>query len=158
MPALPNRPSCKAVDDSVLPKTNLYLFTHDLIRRTLLSTNPRSVLYNCTQPGCNYSKRMAGTQVTSTGNFVKHYNNQHKDIPTSLAEEKQLKKPERAEFFWKYSSGSTSTEHIWKLILYVIVSNNLPLSLVESQSFRTLIEALNLYVSILLIIYYTNKL
>jgi hypothetical protein len=44
---------------------------------------------------------METLKVVSTGNFVKHYNNHHKDIPTSLAEEKQLKKPEKekTEFF-----------------------------------------------------------
>jgi hypothetical protein len=48
---------------------------------------------------------------------------------------------ERPDFFRKYNSGTG--DYIRKLILNVIVSNNLPLSLVESPSFRTLIEALN---------------
>jgi hypothetical protein len=65
-------------------------------------------------------------------------------MPTSIAEERQLKKPEKPEFFRKYSAGTGIGDHIQKLILYVIVSNNLLLSLVESPSFRALIEALNL--------------
>jgi hypothetical protein len=55
-----------------------------------------------------------------------------------------MKKPDqpgRPDFFRKYSSGNG--DHIRKLILHMIVSNNLPLSLVESPSFRALIEALN---------------
>jgi hypothetical protein len=70
----------------------------------------------------------------------------HKEIPRSLQAERVLKKPEQPEtpsFFRKYSSGSGTSDTIRKLILQVIVSNNLPLSLVESTSFQALIEALN---------------
>jgi len=55
-----------------------------------------------------------------------------------------MKKPDqlgRLDFFKKYSSKIR--DHIRKLTLNVIVFNNLPLSLVESPSFRALIEALN---------------
>jgi hypothetical protein len=54
---------------------------------------------------------------------------------------KKPDRPERLDFFRKYSSKTR--DHIRKLILNVVVSNNLPLSLVESPSFRALIEALN---------------
>jgi hypothetical protein len=84
---------------------------------------------------------MATTKVVSTGNLIKHYNNRHKGIPTSGAEDKQLK-TEKPEFFRKYNTG-LSTDYVRKLILHVIVSNNLPLALVESLSFRALIEGLN---------------
>jgi hypothetical protein len=102
-----------------LPKTNAYIFTKGLIRRTMLDTTPRSVLYNCTQPSCNYLKTMDTTRVVGTGNFIKHYNNQHKDIPTSLANEKQLKqsKKENPEFLRRYSSRTTLADHIRKLVL-----------------------------------------
>jgi hypothetical protein len=86
---------------------------------------------------------MLTTRVVSTSNLIKHYNTHHKDIPTSIAEEQQLKRPEKAEFFKKYNAGIGTGDHIRKLILEVIVSNNLPLSLVESPSFQALIEALN---------------
>jgi isocitrate dehydrogenase len=127
-----------------LPKTNAYIFTKGLFQRTLLDTTPRSVQYICTQLGCMYSKKVETIQVVSTGNLIKHYNNRHKDIPTSVAEEKQKKAEikEKPEFFRVYSSGSID-ERFRKLIIHVIVSNNLPLSLVESQSFRLLISTLN---------------
>ena len=79
----------------------------------------------------------------STSNLVKHYQTHHKDIPTSIAEDRQLKRLEKAEFFKKYNAGTTARDYIRKLILQVIVSNNLPLSLVESPSFQALIEGLN---------------
>ena len=86
---------------------------------------------------------MPTTQVMSTSNLVKHYQTHHKDIPTSIAEDRQLKRPKKAEFFKKYNARTTTGDYIRKLILQAIVSNNLPLSLVESPSFRALIEGLN---------------
>jgi hypothetical protein len=87
---------------------------------------------------------MLTTRVLSTGNLIKHYNNHYKDIPTSAAKERSLKRleqPDLPTFFRKYSARLG--DHIRKLILQVIVANNLPLSLVESPSFQTLIEGLN---------------
>jgi hypothetical protein len=92
----------------------------------------------------NYSTKILGTRLASTSNLIKHYNNHHKDVLTSVTEERQMKKPDqlgRPDFFRKYSSKTG--DHIQKLTLNVIVSNNLLLSLVESPSFRALIEALN---------------
>jgi hypothetical protein len=100
-----------------LPKTNSYVFTHGLFRRTILSSNPPSVQYSCTQPSCEYTKKMITTRVVSTSNLIKHYNHHHGDIPTSVAEERQLKEPERekADFFKKTNAGTG--DQIRKLIL-----------------------------------------
>jgi hypothetical protein len=97
---------------------------------------------------CNYSKKLLTTQVVSTSNLIKHYNTHHKDIPTSLNEEQQLKQLEKPEFFKKYSARTrtSSRDHIWKLILHVIVLNNLLLSLVKSTLFQALIKGLNLVI------------
>jgi hypothetical protein len=101
------------------------------------------------QPGCKYQKRKDTVRVVSTGNFIKHYNKLHKGIPISHAEEKQLRKPEnekdKPDFFRRYHTTGTmsAVELFRKLVLDIIVSNNLPLSLVESLSFRKLIETLN---------------
>jgi hypothetical protein len=102
------------------------------------------------QPGCQYQKRKDTIRVVSTRNFIKHYNKLHKGIPTSFAKEKQLKKPEKEkekdkpDFFRRYNTRTMSAAELFrKLVLDVIVSNNLPLSLVESSSFRKLIETLN---------------
>jgi hypothetical protein len=84
----------------------------------------------------NYSTKFVGTQLASTSNLIKHYNNYHKGVPTSVSKERQIKKPdqlERLDFFRKYSSKTG--DYIWKLTLNVIVSNNLLLLLVESPSF-----------------------
>jgi hypothetical protein len=54
---------------------------------------------------------------------------------------KKPDQPRRPDFFRKYSSRNR--DHIRKLILHMIVFNNLPLSLVEPRSFQALIEALN---------------
>jgi hypothetical protein len=144
LPALRRSPQ-RPCSPPPLPKTNAYIFTKGLYQRTLLDTTPRSVLYTCTQLGCTYKRTMATIQVVSTGNLIKHYNNRHKDIPTSIAEEKEkeAQKQEKPKFFRKYSSIGPLKERIRKLILHVIVSNNLPLSLVESPSFRLLISTLN---------------
>jgi hypothetical protein len=119
----------------VLPKTIAYIFTHSLFKRTLLETNPLLVQYTCLQSLCNYSTKIAGVKLLSTGNLNRHYTIYYKGVPTSLIEERQLKKlqSETPDFFRVYSSRTR--DNIRRLILYVIVSNNLLLSLVESPSF-----------------------
>jgi hypothetical protein len=90
--------------------------------------------------------KIVGLKLQSTSNLNQHYVVHYKEIPQSLQAERVLKKPEQPEtpsFFRKYGSGSGINDTIWKLILHMIVSNNLPLSLVESTSFQALIEALN---------------
>jgi len=89
---------------TILPKTNSYVITHSLFQRTALSTNPPSVQYTCMQLSCDYSKKMLTTWVVSTSNLIKHYNTYYKDIPTSIAKEKQLKRLEKAEFFKKHNA------------------------------------------------------
>ena len=69
------------------------------------------------QPACDYSKKMPTTRVMSTGNLVKHYQTHYKDIPTSIAEDRQLKRLEKAEFFKKYNARTTAGDYIRKLIL-----------------------------------------
>jgi hypothetical protein len=133
-----NQSRSQSNSQPTLPKTTSYIFTHGLFQRTLLETNPLFVQYICLQPRCNYSTKTVGLKLQSTGNLNQHYVVHHKEIPRSLQAERVLKKPEQPEapsFFRKYSSGSGTGDTIRKLILHVIVSNNLPLSLVESTSF-----------------------
>jgi hypothetical protein len=120
-----------------------YIFTHGLFKRTLLETDPPSVQYTL-QSLCNYFTKVVGTRLQSTGNLNQHYVIHHKGVPRSLIKERQLKNPQQPEtpgFFRKYSSRIG--DNIRRLTLNVIVSNNLPLSLVDSPSFRALVEALN---------------
>jgi hypothetical protein len=67
----------------------------------------------------------------------------HKDILTSIAKDRQLKRLEKAEFFKKYNAKTIARDYIQKLILQAIVFNNLLLSLVELPSFQALIKGLN---------------
>ena len=99
----------------ILPKTNAYIFTRGLFRRTLLSTDPPSVQYECTQLSCVYLVTIATIRVASTGNLIKHYLHCHKGIPTTEAEERKLQ-TEKPIFFKKYSIGLT-IDNIRKLIL-----------------------------------------
>jgi hypothetical protein len=85
---------------------------------------------------CNYFTKILRIRLASTSNLIKYYNNYYKDILTSATKERQMKKldqPERPDFFRKYSFRTK--DYIQKLILNVVVSNNLLLSLVESPSF-----------------------
>jgi hypothetical protein len=47
---------------------------------------------------------MLTTRVVSISNLIKHYNTYHKDILTSVAKERQLKRLEKAKFFKKYNA------------------------------------------------------
>ena len=91
------------------------------------------------QLSCDYIVTMARTRLTSIGNLIKHYLFQHKGILTSEAEARKIESQsqsevEKPEFFRKYSIGLT-INHFQKLLFYIIMSNNLPLRLVESPSF-----------------------
>ena len=93
---------------------------------------------------------MVSTKVTSIGNLLKHYHGQHRGIPTSHSEAKNLTMhPPKSAFFRKYDTGLTA-EKSRKLALDLVVSNNLKLGLVESPSFQAFVAAYNLYVFIVL--------
>jgi hypothetical protein len=157
-PKLPQLPSIQS-NPSTLPLTNAYIITQGLFRRTALMTVPASVQYTCTQPECKYQTIMPSQKLTSTGNLLKHYHGRHKGIPTSHSDAKAQKAQQtKAEapqpsFFRKYNTGTgLSPEQYRKLLLNMIVKNNLPLSLTDSPSFRELVDALNPLVSYIYLI------
>jgi hypothetical protein len=123
-----------------MPKTNAYVFTAGLFRRTLLGTSLASILYTCLQPECTFTTSTISTKILSTGNLLKHYYARHRDIPTSQQDAKvqSLKTTatttDKPDFFCKYPGGFNQDKSR-KLTLDLIVSNNLQLSLVESVSF-----------------------
>lgn len=152
LPVLPGGPQSKASTPSSnltdIPKSNAYIFTAGLFKRTQLDTTPLSVLYTCMQPNCKYETTMLSTKVTSIGNLLKHYHARHKGVATSQSEARQLStNPLKPDFFCKYSTG-LSQDKARKLALDLIVSNNLKLGLVESPSFRAFVAGHNPYVSI----------
>jgi hypothetical protein len=133
---------------AIIKKSNAYIFTARLFTRTALDTSPASVLYGCTQPDCQYTVSSPSNRVLSTGNLLKHYHGRHKGIATSKAEEKQVlntPKSPQSSFFRKYDTG-LSQEKSRKLTLDLVVSNNLPLKIVESLSFRRFLIGHNPYV------------
>jgi len=151
---LSTRSSTKTAD---IPKTNAYVFTAGLFKRTKLATTPSSVLYSCTQPGCTYQTTMLSHRVLSTGNLLKHYHGRHKGVPTSHDEAKKLTiNPAKPDFFCKYDTG-LGHEKARKLALDLVVSNNLKLGLVESPSFRAFVAAHNPYVFIYIYHNYLNS-
>ena len=102
---------------------------------------------------------MPSQKLTSTSNLLKHYYGRHKGIPTSYSDAKAQKAQQtKAEapqpsFFRKYNTRTRlSPEQYRKLLLNMIVKNNLPLSLTDSPSFRELVDALNPLVSYIYLI------
>jgi hypothetical protein len=133
---------------TIVKKSNAYIFTARLFTRTALDTSPVSVLYGCTQLDCQYTVSSLLDRVLSTGNLLKHYHGRHKGIATSKAEEKQVlntPKSPQPGFFRKYDTG-LSQEKSRKLTLDLVVSNNLPLKIVKSLSFRRFLIGHNPYV------------
>jgi hypothetical protein len=145
-------PTPSSVLEFKIPKTNAYIFTAGLFTRTKLATSPASVEYVCTQPTCSYKATVLSAKVLSTGNLLKHYHSRHKDIPTNYKDAKDrsaafaVAKP-KEDFFRTYNTG-LSSEKARKLLLNLIISNNLKLGLVESLSFRAFVAAHNPYVYI----------
>ena len=143
---LPQFSSTQSDVSTRLPPSNAYIFTHGLFQYTALMTTPASVQYTCTQPNCKYCTTMPSAKVTSTSNLLKHYYRWHKAIPTSCSDAKAWAELEQlqpqSQFFRKYNTR-LSLERYQKLVLNMIIKNNLPLSLVESSSFQELVTALN---------------
>ncbi|KFY94797.1 hypothetical protein V500_03062 [Pseudogymnoascus sp. VKM F-4518 (FW-2643)] len=130
----------------------------NLYRRELLDTRPPTVKMIFLQPGCGYSLPPQGLKQSSTGNLWRHYSLKHptahslKHPTVSYA----LKNENRQS-----SSASSSTSSFFnprpsdllkqpgnpskykELLLQFIVSNNLSIRLVESYSFRELVQFLS---------------
>jgi hypothetical protein len=136
-----------------MPKTNAYVFTAGLFKRTLLDTSPASILYTCLQPECTFATSTVSTKILSTSNLLKHYYARHRDIPTSQQDAKvqSLKTTattiDKLGFFRKYPGGFNQDKSR-KLTLNLIVSNNLQLRLVKSVLFRAWVKYHNPYVFI----------
>ena len=142
--------STKTVD---IPKTNTYIFTVGLFKRTKLSTTPLSILYSCMQPSCSYETTILSHRILSTSNLLKHYHGRHKGIATSHNEAKRLTiNPAKPNFFRKYNTR-LGYKKACKLALNLIVLNNLKLSLIKSPLFRAFVVGYNPYV---LIYIYSN--
>ena len=122
------------------------LFTKRLFTQTLLDTDPPNVFYKCTQTGCKFSPPLKPLSTPLSGTLWKHYQSVHLAIavkhchrnaqsltssPSSVSS--------RTSFFKPRLTSSRHVETFRKRLLNFVVSNNLPLLLVDGPSFQTLI-------------------
>ena len=135
---------------AVLPQSSSRLFTKGLYRRELLDTQPITVKIICLQPGCGYSAPPQGLKQSSTGNLWRHYAQRHPAISYTLKNDKhQLSSPSSSasSFFTPRPSAvpnqRNNTSKYRELLLQFIVSNNLSIRLVESHSYRQLVQLLS---------------
>ena len=156
----PIQPSVEAVNVSlydilrhptvVLPLTSSKLFTKGLYRREILDTQPPTIRMACLQPNCNYST-VQGLQLLSTGNLWRHYSLKHPTVSYALKNENRQSSStssSTSSFFnprpLAMSKQSSNPLRYKELLLQFIVSNNLSIRLVESRSFRELVQFLSL--------------
>jgi hypothetical protein len=140
--------STPSITSTTIKKSSTYILTAGCFTRTSLDTSPASVLYGCMQPDCYYTTPSPSHRVLSTSNQLKHYHGWHKGIATSKAEAKQawmhLIPLGLASFATMILGKVTGNLVNWHFDL--VVSNNLPLRIVESLSFRRWVACHNPYV------------
>jgi hypothetical protein len=143
-----------------LASTDSNLFTLGLFSRTLLETTPPTMQLRCLQPGCLYAPKPQLLSYTHTGNYWTHYYHTHPQVV-------EVFKPDLTPNSQSSSQGSRShsssvaklfTPRLSKpharvtegfqtkyraLLLDFVVSNNLALRVVDSQSHRRLIQYCN---------------
>jgi len=136
----------------MLPPTTSILFTKHLYSRSILDSNPPLLKMTCRQPNCRYSPTPQPLSQSSTGNLWKHYTQKHPTIaytmksggntpssPSSSAS--SFFEPRNTQI--QLARASKDTAQYREILLSFVVSNNLSLRLVESYSFRQLVQFLN---------------
>lgn len=153
-----------------LPKSDLPLFKDSLFSRTLLDTTPPTVQLKYMQPVCDYSPKPHSMDHSSTSNYWTHYKSVHPEVAilynqniarssiaqSSIAQSSQSSQKGNAAGFFipRLSKPIESRTEAFQtkyraLLLDFVVSNNLALHIIDSQSHRRLIEHCN--TSVLLI-------
>jgi hypothetical protein len=143
----------------MLPVTTSMLFTKLIYSRLILDSNPPMLKVTCLQPNCGYSPTPQPLCQTSTGNLWKHYTQRHPAIAYTVKNDKNtLSSPSSSasSFFEprnlqiqsrnpviQLARPSNNTAKYRELLLSFVVSNNLSLRLVESYSFRQLVQFLS---------------
>jgi hypothetical protein len=136
-----------------LSKSDSQLFSAGLFSRTLLDTTPLTVQLQCMQPQCKYTPKPQRLDHTITSNYWTHYKNAHPEIavvyklniPQSFSSQSSSQTSNVATFFTpRLSKPIESTVEAFQtkfqaLLLDFVVSNNLALHIVDSQSHRWLI-------------------
>jgi hypothetical protein len=141
-----------------LVSTDSDLFTLGLFSRTLLETTPPTMQLRCLQPGCSYTPKPQLLSFTQTGNYWAHYYHIHPQVakaikPASNSQGSSQGSRSHASgvatlFTPRLSkSNANATEGFQTkyraLLLDFVVSNNLALRVVDSQSHRRLIQHCN---------------
>jgi hypothetical protein len=133
-----------------LPNSGSPIFSKGLFSRLILDTIPAKVQFTCLQDACSYAPSQPLSNQT-TSNLWKHLENVH---PLVHAKHQKLQlsgsntrssSPSVATFFkpQRIPTNATNTAKFRELLLSFIVSNNLPLRLPDSQSFKLLVNHLN---------------
>ena len=133
-----------------LPKSASIIFDKGVFSRTLLDTSPTRIQYHCLESGCNYSPSQP-IMNQSTSNLWKHLKKMHPEVHAEcdkLQQSSSTRGSSRASsstFFEprKVPVNAAKASKYRELLLAFVVSNNLPLRLVESPSFRQMIYHLN---------------
>jgi hypothetical protein len=155
-------------EDYELPpdsKSDIYIFKNNLFTRALLPidiTKQREILIKCTT--CSYSK-VEQVHRFQSSNFVKHYRYKHPLIAYNKESEKTLKLktqlPSKTDFFTqpldtrKRTRADTTLvedfneEDAYSKILTFIIENNLSFNILNSNSFRDLLNYYNRFTPII---------
>lgn len=155
-----------------LPNTQSPLFLKNVFSRTLLSTSPVTMKIVCMQDSCNYKPKPKLLSWNITSNLWRHVQSMHPALfeaikpgppllqraqssqsQSSQSQSSQdsqgaqnMRKARNAQgFFTPRVGGSNpiSASRYRELLLAFIVSNNLPMSLVDRPSFRQLVHQLS---------------
>jgi hypothetical protein len=140
-----------------LASTDSDLFTSGLFSRTLLETTPPTMQLRCLQPGCLYAPKPQLLSFNQTGNYWAHYYHVHPQVAeafkpalqSSSSQSSQSHISSVAKLFAprlsKPNAGATEAfqTKYRALLLDFVVSNNLALRVVDSQSHRRLIQHCN---------------
>ncbi|KFY19337.1 hypothetical protein V493_08008 [Pseudogymnoascus sp. VKM F-4281 (FW-2241)] len=135
---------------TMLPPSSSPLFVKNLYRRTLLDTTPPTIRVICSQPNCGYSPQPLVFLDKSTSNLWKHYTQKHPQISFSMRKNDQLQaasSPSSSSSFFELKKTTAkqpvNASKYRDLLLQFVVSNNLSLRLVDSLSFRQIIQFLS---------------
>jgi hypothetical protein len=132
--------------------SNAFLFKepHPLYSRHII-TDPafyNKMTIRCTQPDCTYSKVIKRT-LSGTNNHKTHYHNAHKGIATS-AEEAAQQTAIRIEaqggarpFFAASAKAPDHNSRYRRLVMNLILKNNLSFSTIDQPEFNDLITCLS---------------
>jgi hypothetical protein len=137
-----------------LPKSDSPLFKDSLFSRTLLDTIPPMIQLKCMQPTCDYSPKPYPIDYSITSNYWTHYKNVHPEIAIlynqnmSRSSQSSQKRNPASFFTPRLSKPIASTAEAFQmkyraLLLDFMVSNNLALRVVDSQSHCRLIQHCN---------------